>query len=272
MDSSQKVKAEQFKKLHHGSEILVLPNIWDQLGALLLESLEYPAVATASASVAWTHGYTDGEHVPFNEVLTRLKNIAGSVNLPVTADVESGYASTDIELEKNVAKLISTGIVGINFEDHDKKTDSLFSLEVQCRRITVIRKVAEAMNVPLFINARTDVYLRGKAYVDAGADGLFPPAMKDKDELAKLVSALSCPVNVIAMPGIPDFRTLKQIGVRRVSLGPGFLKIAIKAMKQLALKLKNYEGLDEVINNEVSSDDLKKLVGKLPESSKLSRS
>ena len=289
MDSSQKVKAEQFKKLHHGSEILVLPNIWDQLGALLLESLGYPAVATASASVAWTNGYTDGEHVPFNEVLTRLKNIAGSVNLPVTADVESGYASTDIELEKNVAKLISTGIVGINFEDHDKKTDSLFSLEVQCGRIKVIRKVAEAMNVPLFINARTDVYLRGKgfntpeeklnetlrrgkAYVDAGADGLFPPAMKDKDELAKLVSALSCPVNVIAMPGIPDFRTLKQIGVRRVSLGPGFLKIAIKAMKQLALKLKNYEGLDEVINNEVSSDDLKKLVGKLPESSKLSRS
>jgi 2-methylisocitrate lyase-like PEP mutase family enzyme len=87
---SQKVKAEQFKKLHHGSEILVLPNVWDQLGALLLESLEYPAIATASASVAWTNGYVDGEHLPFNEVLARLKKIAGSVNLPVTADVESG--------------------------------------------------------------------------------------------------------------------------------------------------------------------------------------
>ena len=289
MDSSQKLKAEQLRKLHHGSEILVLPNIWDQLGALLLESLGYPAIATASASVAWTNGYEDGEHIPFIEVLTRLKNIAGSVNLPVTADVESGYASTDTELEKNVEKLISTGIVGINFEDHDKKTDSLFPLDIQCRRIRIIRKVAETMNVPLFINARTDVYLRGKgfdtpeeklnetlkrgkAYLDAGADGLFPPAMKDKDELAKLVSALRCPVNVIAMPGIPDFRTLKEIGVRRVSLGPGFLKIAIKSMKQLAVKLKNYEGLDEVIGNEVSSEELKKLVGKkLPESSKRSK-
>jgi len=277
MDSSQKVKAEQFKKLHHGSEILVLPNIWDQLGALLLESLGYSAIATASASVAWTNGYADGEHVPFSEVLTRLRNIAGSVGVPVTADIESGYASSDGELESNIEKLISAGVVGINLEDHDKQSDSLFSLEAQCKRIKVVRKVADAKNVPLFINARTDVYLRGKgfntpeeklnetlrrgkAYLDAGADGLFPPAMRDKDELAKLVSVLSCPVNVIAMPGIPDFRTLREIGVRRVSLGPGFLKIAMKAMKQLALKLKNYEGLDEVINNEVSSEDLKKLV------------
>ena len=279
MDSSQKVKAEQFKMLHHGSEILVLPNIWDPLGAALLESLGYPAIATASASVALTNGYEDGEHIPFNEVLTRLRNIAGSVNVPVTADIESGYASSDGELESNIEKLISTGVVGINLEDHDKQSDSLFSLEAQCKRIQVVRKVAEAMNVPLFINARTDVYLRGKgfntpeeklnetlrrgkAYLDAGADGLFPPAMKDKDELAKLVSVLSCPVNVIAMPGIPDFRTLREIGVKRVSLGPGFLKIAIKAMKQLAIKLKNYEGLDEVIGNEVSSEDLKKLVSR----------
>jgi 2-methylisocitrate lyase-like PEP mutase family enzyme len=279
MDSSQKVKAEQFNKLHHGSEILILPNIWDQLGALLLESLGYQAIATASASVAWANGYADGEHIPFSEVLTRLKNITGSVSVPVTADIESGYASSDGELERNIEKLISTGIVGINLEDHDKQSDSLFSLEAQCKRIKGVRKVADAMNVPLFINARTDVYLRGKgfntleeklnetlrrgkAYLDAGADGLFPPAMKDKDELAKLVSVLSCPVNVIAMPGIPDFRTLREIGVKRVSLGPGFLKIAIKAMKQLALKLKDYEGLDEVINNEVSSEDLKNLVSR----------
>ena len=279
MDSSQKVKAENFKKLHHGSEILVLPNIWDPLGAALLESLGYPAVATASASVALTNGYEDGEHIPFIEVMTRLRSIAGSVNVPVTADIESGYANSDGELASHIEKLIGTGVVGINLEDHNKQFDSLFSLTDQCKRIEVVRKVAEAMNVPLFINARTDVYLRGKgfntpeeklnetlrrgkAYIDAGADGLFPPAMKDKNELARVVSVLSCPVNVIAMPGIPDFKTLKEIGVKRVSLGPGFLKIAIKAMKQLAIKLTNYEGLDEVIGNEVSSEELKKLVSR----------
>jgi len=286
MDSSQKVKAEHFKKLHQGSEILVLPNIWDPLGAALLESLNYPAVATASASVALTGGYEDGEHIPFSDVLIRLKAITASVKIPVTADIESGYAISDEALEKNIEQVINTGIVGINLEDHDKQSDTLFSLEAQANRIRLVRKVAETMNVPLFINARTDVYLRGKgfvtpeeklmetlrrgkAYLDAGADGLFPPAMKDKDELAKLVSSLRCPVNVIAFPGIPDFKTLKEIGVARISLGPGFLKIAIRAMKQLALKLKNYEGLDEVIDNEISSEELKKLVTKLPELGKL---
>ena len=216
MRDSQKVKAERFKKLHHGSEILVLPNIWDPLGAALLESLGYTAIATASASVALTNGYEDGERIPFDEVVPRLKNIARSVYLPLTADIESGYARSNGELESNIEKLISIGVVGINLEDHDKQSDALFTLEAQCKRIQVVRKVADRMDVPLFINARTDVYLRGKgfntseeklnetlrrgkAYLDAGADGLFPPAMKDKDQLAKLVSALSCPVNVIAM-------------------------------------------------------------------------
>ena len=277
-ESLQKVKAEQFKKLHHQSEILVLPNIWDSLGAAMLENLGYGAVATASASIAWTNGYHDGEHIPFSDVLMRLKNIATSTKLPVTADIESGYARSEKELIENIEKLISTGIVGINLEDYDKQTDSLYSIATQCKRIRAARKVAEEMDVPLFINARTDVYLRpksvsvtadkmnetlsrGKAYLDAGADGLFPPGMIDSEDLANVVSNLQCPVNVIALRGIPNFNTLKEIGVARLSLGPGLLKIAFKAMNDLAKKIKNYEGLDEVTENEVSSDDLKRLIG-----------
>jgi len=277
-ESLQKVKAEQFKKLHHQSEILVLPNIWDPLGAAMLENLGYAAVATASASIAWTNGYHDGEHIPFSDVLTRLKNIVISTGLPVTADIESGYARSEKELRENIEKLITAGIVGINLEDHDKQTDSLYSVATQCKRIRAVREVAESMCVPLFINARTDVYLRpknfptaankvdetlnrGKAYLDAGADALFPPGVNDKEELAKVVATLQCPVNVIALRGIPNFKTLKEIGVARVSLGPGLLKIAFKAMKDLATKIKNYEGLDEVTENEVSSDDLKRLIG-----------
>ena len=276
---SQKEKAKLFKELHHSGHILVLPNIWDPLGAALLQSLEYPAIATASASVAFTNGYDDGEHVPFKDVLTLLSKIAASVNLPVTADIESGYASTQVDLQRNIELLLSTGIVGINFEDYDKQTESLFPLEVQCERIGLIRKISEALGVPLFINARTDVYLRGKvfiteeeklsetikrgkAYIEAGADCLFPPAMKIKDDLEKLIATLKCPVNVIAIPGIPDFKSLQQIGVARLSLGPGFLKVAIKAMKDVALKLKNYEGLSEVTGIDVTSADLKTLVTK----------
>lgn len=276
---SQKEKAKLFKELHHNGNILVLPNIWDPLGAALLQSLEYPAIATASASVAFANGYDDGEHVPFKDVLTLLSKIAASVNLPVTADIESGYASTQADLQKNIELLLSTGIVGINFEDYDKQTESLFPLEVQCERIGLIRKISEALGLPLFINARTDVYLRGKvfiteeeklsetikrgkAYIEAGADCLFPPAMKIKDDLKKLITTLKCPVNVIAIPGIPDFKSLQQIGVARLSLGPGFLKVAIKAMKDVALKLKSYEGLSEVTGIDVTSADLKTLVTK----------
>ncbi len=276
---SQKEKAKLFKELHHSGNILVLPNIWDPLGAALLESLGYPAIATASASVAFTSGYDDGEHIPFKDVLMRLSKIAASVHLPVTADVESGYARTQADLQKNIELLLSTGIVGINFEDYNTETGSLFPLEVQCERISIIRKISEAFDVPLFINARTDVYLRGKvfiteeeklaetikrgkAYIEAGADCLFPPAMKSKDDLEKLIATLKCPVNVLALPGIPDFTSLQQIGVARLSLGPGFLKVAIKAMKDLATKLKNFQGLDEVTGVDVTSAELKQLASK----------
>lgn len=131
---SQKEKAEQFRNLHHFEKMLLLPNIWDPLGALLMESLGYPAIATASASIAFTNGYSDGEKIPFNELLVILKRIAQSVNLPVTADIESGYAEDDSQLEENVKLLIETGIVGINFEDTDHKTNTLQAIETQCKK------------------------------------------------------------------------------------------------------------------------------------------
>src|SRR5215470_7542584 len=122
---NQRQKAEQFRDLHHSGKLLVLPNIWDPLGALLLESLGFRAVATASASVAFSNGYDDGENIPFSLLLTLLKRIAGCVNIPVSADVESGFATDEVGLRNNLRQLIETGIVGINIEDTDKKTNSL---------------------------------------------------------------------------------------------------------------------------------------------------
>jgi 2-methylisocitrate lyase-like PEP mutase family enzyme len=277
--STQKAKAESFKALHHSGKLLVLPNIWDPLGAALLESLGYPAVATASASIAFTNGYNDGENIPFENALSTLTKIAASVNIPVTADIESGYGATETALQKNIERIIATGIVGINLEDFDKHTDSFFPVNVQCGRIRLIRKISETMQVPLFINARTDVFYRGKeflmpeeklnetinrgkAYIDAGADCFFPLAVKRKEDLQQLISTLPCPLNIIAIQGIPDMTTLREIGVARLSLGPGFLKIAIRALRDLAIKLKNFEGLDEVTGNDVATDYLKNLVVK----------
>lgn len=273
---TQEEKARTFRALHKGGEMLILPNIWDPLGARLLESLGYAAIATASASVAFTNGYDDGEQIPLHDALTRISEITRIVKVPVSADFESGYAGDDVTLQRNIDLLLQTGVVGLNLEDYNTRSGELYPLDVQCKRIKVVRRTAEEAGIPFFINARTDVYLRpnlypqdqklgetidrGKAYLDAGADCIFPPGLKDKDDLFNVIKTLQSPVNVIAIPGIPDFKTMEDIGVARLSLGPGYLKIAIKAMKDLALKLKGHDGLTDVLQNDVTSEHLKKLV------------
>ena len=275
----QQEKAKQFYNLHHSGKLLVLPNIWDCLGAMLLEDLGYRAVATASASIAFSNGCDDGQNMPFDDLLILLKKIVNAVNVPVTADIESGYAENDIQLEQNVKQLIATGIVGINIEDSDKKAKTLLPIEAQCARILLIKKVAEEMKAPLFVNARTDVYIyrkdfekpervleesikRGEAYKAAGADCFYPITMQKTDDIRQTIAQLQMPVNILLMPGIPELKRLEEMGVSRVSLGPGFLKIAIKAMKNLALKFQHLEGMSDIAENEITSDYIKSLVNR----------
>jgi 2-methylisocitrate lyase-like PEP mutase family enzyme len=272
---TQEIKAKQFHELHHSGKMLVLPNIWDPLGALLLQELNYPAIATASASVAFTNGYKDGENIPFDYFLALLTKIANSVAIPVTADIESGYASNDKQFKENIKQLIATGIVGINIEDTDKASKSLLPVEIQCDRIRSIKDISAQMGILLFINARTDIYIhgnetavsrlnktmeRGLAYKSAGADCFFPIAMRQEEEIKELVQGLQMPVNILLLSGVPELSTLNKMGVARVSLGPAFLKIAIKAMKDIAIKLRNYDGSLEITGNEITSDYLNTLV------------
>lgn len=274
---TQQEKAEQFYQLHHTGKLFILPNVWDVLGVKLLESLNYKAIATASAAIAYSNGFDDGENIPFESVLTILKNITNSTNLPVTADIESCYANNEIQLEKNIKQIIATGIVGINIEDSNQTNHTLNSIEVQCNRIKLIKKVANEMNVALFINARTDVLLynnlfdtpeakltelmkRGLAYKEAGANCFFPIAIRNAEDIEVLVRELKMPINILALPGIPEFTILDKLGVARVSLGPGWLKYAIKAMKELATELQHYNGLNLITENEITSDYLKSLI------------
>ena len=277
---SQQEKAKRFYELHHSEKLLVLPNIWDCVGALLLEDLNYPAIATASASIAFSNGYDDGEHIPFNDLLSLLKRITGCVNIPVTADIESGYAENNDQLKENIKRLIETGIVGINIEDTDKKTSTILPTEQQCERIQRIKEASGEMGVSLFINARTDIFHRGKgldteaskleetikrgaAYKSAGADCFFPLAVQKEIDIKRIFDNLQMPLNIILIPGVPSLITLHHLGVARVSLGPGFLKYAVKAMKNLAHKLQQMDGLTDIVENEITSDYMKKLVNKL---------
>lgn len=276
---TQVEKAKQFYELHHTGRLLILPNIWDVIGAKLLEDLGYAAIATASASVAYSNGYNDGENISFADVLLILKRIAGSVNVPVTADVESGYAQNENQLKENIRQLIATGIVGINIEDTDKKTKALVPAAVQSEKIKLIKKIAAEMNVPLFINARTDCFIhetsfassqlkleetikRGLAYKAAGADCFYPILVHNANEIKAIVEQVEMPVNVITIPGVPALNVLQQMGVARVSLGPSFLKYALKSMKDLAIKLQNQQGLEDITNNDFTSEYLKHLVSK----------
>ena len=159
-ESFQSEKEKQLHQLHDNNELLILPNIWNPLGAMLLEDLGYKAVATASASIAFANGIDDGEKISFDELISILKKIVKSVKIPVTADIESGYAENNSVLKENIKRLVDTGIAGINFEDshHDEKT--LFSKEAQSEKINLIRKTASEKGSNLFINARTDVFIK----------------------------------------------------------------------------------------------------------------
>lgn len=274
--SKQIEKAEAFKKLHDTGKLLILPNVWDSLSALLLQDLGYPAVATASASMAFTNGLKDGENISFEKLLTQLKEIANSVSLPVSADIESGYADNNHQLSENINALLDAGIIGINIEDTDKKIGGLLTIEQECERIKLLRTTATAKGIPLFINARVDTYIRmhnsseeekleetirrGNAYKEAGADCIFPITMKKYEEIKTLVSELKMPVNIITIPGIPPLDALEEIGVARVSLGASFLKIAMQAMKNLAVQLKDKRGLNDITTNTITSDYLESLI------------
>jgi len=274
--TAQKERALSFHDLHHAGKPLMLPNIWEPLGAALLANLGYPAVATSSSAMALTNGLLDGEHISFQSLLAQLKQITQTVSIPVTADIEKGYAANDKELAQHIESLIDTGIAGINFEDGNQ-SGGLVPIEVQCQRIQLIKETAERKGIPLFINSRTDTYIhsrlfahaeeqlaetikRGKAYHKAGADGFFPILIKAMNDIKAVVAEVPLPVNVMTIPGIPSFQELKAIGVKRISLGGAFLKTAMQAMKQQALLLKDFRGKEQMDTNEITSDYLEALI------------
>lgn len=248
---SQAARASAFRKQHQGDRLLILPNIWDALGARLLEKIGYPSVATASVATALTNGYLDGEHIPFNQLLEIVLRISSSVQIPLTVDIERGFASDSImQLRENTGLLIEHGAIGINIEDSRPDHKSLNPIKEQCRKIEAIREMSMQCGVPLVINARTDVFLidpvnnalekgieRGRAYKDAGADCVYPVTISNYEDISRFVNEVGVPVNVLLMKSIPDLKRLKEIGVARVSLGPNLLSHVLATMKEIAESL-----------------------------------
>jgi 2-methylisocitrate lyase-like PEP mutase family enzyme len=223
-------KAEQLLALHRGP-LLLLPNAWDALSAKVFEEVGFKAIATTSAGVAWSLGYADGENVPWHEMLSLVEHISDVVQVPVTADIEGGFSSTTPDLIHRIDELIEAGACGVNLEDGLDHGNSLRSVDNACERIDAVRRAATRVDLPLLINARTDIFLHGakdpaafdealarcRAYLAAGADCVYPIGLIDLAQISKLVAALKAPVNIIGRRGAPGIPDLQAAGVARVS-------------------------------------------------------
>jgi 2-methylisocitrate lyase-like PEP mutase family enzyme len=273
---TQRAKADAFRSMHDRSRILVLPNAWDAMSARVIEEAGARAIATTSAGVAFSVGYPDGEAIPRDEMIAAIARIARVTTIPVTADIESGFAHDAREVAETVRQVIDAGAVGINLEDqvHDD-THSLYDLDVAVERVRAAREAANSAGVPIVINARTDVYLlgigepdtrfdhairRANAYRKAGADCLFIPAVARRADIERIVPELDGPLNLLAFPGIPTTPELERLGVARLSVGTRLTLNAMSVLKKAAAELLSTGSYESMLVGDITFADANRLM------------
>lgn len=268
----QKGKAELFRGLHAGPEMLVLPNAWDAVSARVVEAEGFRAIATSSAGVAGVLGYPDGQQIPRTEMLFLVKKIVQAVGVPVTADVEAGYEDP----VQTALDVIECGAVGMNLED--MAGHELIPLP---RQLDTIRKVIAATKeagVPVVLNARTDIFLakhgdestrfdraveRLNAFHEAGADCLFAPGVTDAETIGRLTAVLKGPLNILAGVGMPTIPELKKLGVRRLSLGSGTSRVALGALRRFVRQIRDEGTLTPLATEAVSYQEVQQLLTRI---------
>lgn len=251
MKAPQADRARHFHQLHVPGKPLTLFNIWDAGSAMAVVRAGAPAVATGSWSVAAAHGVADGEALPLEAVLANARRIADAVDVPVTLDFEAGYGASPEAVGESVARLIATGAIGVNIEDRIIGRDALQSPAEQAKRLAAARAAADRAGVPLFINARTDIFLnspaathsaamvdeaiaRARAYADAGASGFFVPGLVDEKLLESVCRECALPVNVMMFAAAPSAARCAELGVARISHGPGPYRAMAKWLEAAA--------------------------------------
>jgi 2-methylisocitrate lyase-like PEP mutase family enzyme len=230
-------RAATLRRLHGGPGLLLLPNAWDAASARAFARLGYPALATTSGGVAESLGYADGEATPAPEMLAAVGRIVDAVDVPVTADLEAGYGLDAAELVERVRR---AGAAGVNLEDSDPRSQALVEPAVQAERLAAVH----AAGPELVLNARVDVFLRGgtlddavargRTYLAAGADCVYPIGLEDLDLVAAFTRAVPGPVNVHVRPGWLPLERLAELGVRRASFGTSLHRTALAAATEVA--------------------------------------
>lgn len=279
---TQAEKASLLLKLHHRTEPLILINAWDAASACIVEQAGFPAIATSSAAMANALGFADGQKLPWPDMVQAIRRVAEAVELPVTADIEAGFASSAQHLESSIEQVLAAGAVGINLEDAlpaSEEHGQLYDLQQQIERINTARQISARFRIHLVLNARTDAYWqagippdealqrtmeRGHAYLKAGADCIFVPGLRNVAHIKTLLEQWKAPMNILAGPGAPSIRELAELGVKRVSFGSGPHRAAMGLLRRIAEEAKTSGTYTAMTQGAVSYDEMNGLFGRQP--------
>ncbi len=241
--------AHTLKALHDAPEILRLVNVWDAITTkVVADNPQTRAIATAGHSIAASHGYPDGQHIPFELLLAALERIVNATSLPVSADLDAGFGGDPedlVQVRENVRRVVAAGVVGLNVEDR------MEPLDVAKARVSAVLAGAADEGVDLVLNARTDAFVRaegrsaeqsvaaaidrGRAFLDLGATCVFVPGVLDADTTRELVAGIGMrKVSVIGLPGALTASEYEALGIARISYGPMTQNVALTSLKRLA--------------------------------------
>jgi len=242
-------RAERFLALHRPGQPLLLPNPWDAGSARLLASLGFEALATTSSGFAATLGRLDGS-VSREEALAHAAAIVAATELPVSADLESGFGDSTQEVARTAAGAVQAGLAGFSIEDYSgRQAEPIYDRGVAAERIAAAAAVAHSGPAHLVLTARSENYLHGRpdlddtigrllAYQEAGADVLYAPGLSTAREIEAVIASVDRPVNVLARPGLPTVSELAALGVSRISVGGAFAFAAAGAVVEAARELR----------------------------------
>jgi len=248
-DHSNETKAERFLALHHGEGPLLMPNAWDAGTAKVFQTLGFDAVATTSSGFAATLGRLDGS-VSLDEAIEHSATLVDAVEVPVSADLENGYADDPSGVAATIGRALGAGLAGCSVEDFTgDRNDPIYELGLATDRITAAAEAAHAGPSRLVLTARCENFLRGRvdladtitrlqAYQEAGADVLYAPGVAALEDIRAIVDAVDRPINVIALPNAPSVAELAALGVGRVSVGGAFAWVALGAVVEAANELR----------------------------------
>jgi 2-methylisocitrate lyase-like PEP mutase family enzyme len=246
--SGQASRAERFLALHEGDRPLLLPNPWDPGSAKLLESLGFEALATTSSGSAAALGRLDGS-LTLEDAIESAAAIVEATDLPVSADLENGFADDPAGVAETLRLALAAGLAGASIEDYSREDAPIYGIDAAAERIAAAAEVAHGGPRRLVLTARAENYLHGvpdlaetiarlQAYQEAGADVLFAPGLSALEDIRQVVSSVDRPVNVLARPGVPSVDELAAVGVRRISVGGAFAFAALGAAVEAARELR----------------------------------